>query len=272
VFVPDLTPLDDEFEVDAEGGDEEVLDETESPEDESDEQSNEDEAAPLTRAEFEAYKQAPPWLNDLKTIQGRMSSIEARLAKSDDPAVKQELLRELRAESGKTAELYEEALLALDESAYADPSVKEKLTANLAQRRKEQDAAKLRQEILDEIKPKSETPAATDYRADTAVQVWENTWVEAITSDDLDPDSPEFADVWKGVSQYVAAKDFKGANAYMKDSVGKLRAEAEAVRKRQAAKAAGRKSPAPGNGEAGPLDESRSTAERTQYLISQGII
>ena len=271
--MPDLTPLDDELEVGGEGEDEEVLDESLLPEGESDEQSDEDEAAPLTRAEFEAYKQAPPWLNDLKTIQGRMSSIEARLAKSDDPAVKQELLRELRAESGKTAELYEEALLALDESAYADPSVKEKLTQTLAQRRKEQDAAKLRQEILDEIKPKPEAPAAaSDYRADTSVQVWENTWVEALASDDLDPDSPEMKEVWKGVSQFVAAKDFKAANAFMKQGVNKLKAEAEAVRKRQAAKAAGRKSPTPGNGEAGPLDESRSTAERTQYLISQGII
>jgi hypothetical protein len=268
VFVPDVTPLDDELEVDS-VVDDEVEDE--SPEDESDEQSEQDEATKL-RAEFEAFKQAPPWLNDLKTIQGRMSSIEARLAKSDDPVVKQELLRELRAESGKTAELFEEALLALDESAYADPTVKEKLSAGVAQRRKEQDAAKLRQEILDEIKPKPSAAPADDYRADTAVQVWETTWVEAIQSDELDPDSPEFADIWKGVSQYVAARDFKAANAFMKDGVGKIRAEAVAARKRQAAKAAASKSPVPGNGEAGPLDESRSTAERTQYLISQGII
>jgi hypothetical protein len=266
-----MAPLGDEQ---AEGTEEEELElelETEetSPE-ESEEQPDE---ISVLRAEIDNLKQAPPWLNDLKTVQGRIAAVEARLTKSDDPATRQELLRELRSELGKSTDLYAEALSGLDETAFTDPAVKQRLNEALAQRRAEEARAALRDEVLAELKPAAPAAPVEDYRQAESTRVWETTWADVITDAGLDPDSPELGEVWKGVSPHVVKGDFKAANEFMKSSLASLRAEVEVAAKRQNAKRAGGKSPKPAEaGEIGPLDASRPSEDRIAYLRSIGAI
>jgi hypothetical protein len=238
---------------------------------ESDEQPKQDEvsaaAAPAATA-----TEPPAWLNDLKTIQGRMSAIEARLKRTDDPAANEKLLRELRAESSKSTGLLEEALLALDETAYADPAVRERLQKAVTQRRDDEARNALRDEILADLKPRAQSPT-DDYREREATKVWESTWADVIQDAGLDPDAPEFRPVWVGVSPFLSQNDIAGANAFMKSEVKKLRAEVQTATRRQNAKTAGGKTPQPAEpGEIGPMHESRSNAERMAHLRSIGAI
>jgi hypothetical protein len=256
-----MAPLDDELEADEIEEESEI----ESPE-ESEEQPDE---ISVLRAEIDNLKQAPPWLNDLKTVQGRIAAVEARLTKSDDPATQQKLLRDLRAELGKSTDLYAEALSGLDETAFTDPAVKQKLNDALAQRRAEEARAALRDEVLAELKPAAPQAPVGDYRTAESTRVWEQTWADVITDAGLDPDAPEFGDIWKGVSPHVIKGDFKAANAFMKTSLASFRSELEVAAKRQNAKRAGGKSPkASEPGDIGPLHESRSSEERIAYLRS----
>lgn len=264
--------LDDEDELEE--------DELDSSEDEDSEQPGEQDELSALRAEIQALKEQsarPPWLNELKTIQGRMSSIEARLQKSEDPATRQALLRDLRNEASKSDDIVAELLSGLDETAFTDPSVKQKAAQTLAERRQAAEREALRQQILDELQPKQDPKPnqqqVGDYRKAEGVRVWEATWTEVISDSGLDPDSEDLAPVWKGVSAYVAVGDFQGANQYMKKGLESLRADVNQAAQRQKAKnSAGKGSPKGTGDSVGPLDPSRPSKERIAHLQSIGAI
>lgn len=259
--------LDEELDLD-----EDIeLDEPEQPE---------DDVAAL-RARIDALEKSPPWLNDLKTIQGRMSSIEARISRTSDSDVKQELLRELRAESSKREEAIAEALSGLDESAFVDPAARQKIADLLTQRRDEESRAALREEILAELKPKDEEkPDTTEYNGENwmyhpTVQQWETGWHRTLTTAGIDIDAEELKPVWAKASELLFKHaDFKGADAALQEAVDKFREEQSTAARRQDAKrSAGRGTPkGSGGGDVGPLDPSRSLKERTEYLASIGVI
>lgn len=272
-------PLEDEEEA-VEGVDE--LEDTDTPSDESLDQSDEQEDDPIEslRAEIEGLKKAPPWLSEiqqtLKTEVGRIRSIEARLEKTDNPEREATLRKELSSKLSKSEQLIADLVSGLDETAFADPALKQRAAEALAQSKQEAREAELIQKLRSEMQPKQEPKAETENDWYTPiVQTWEGEWVDRIEEEGFDSAANgDFKDAWQMVAKTLREGGTRQeATAVMRLRLKELKDEREAAIQRQARKQAAKDSPkGAAAGKLGPLDASRSNAERVEYLRSIGAL
>ncbi len=261
------TPLDDD-----------VLEEDDPDiEEPSDMAETEDDIASL-RAEINALKaqaERPAWLNELKTIEGRVRSAEARLQRAESPEQQQALRSELERRLEDSNVLLHAMLNNLDDSAFTDPSIKAKAQQYLQQQQATAHEADLIQRVRGEIQNDQRQYAAQQQpTADWSpeVKVWERTRVKQIQKAGLDPDSADFAPVWLTAAASLANGDFDTADDVIDGHLSSLIQERSNAMQRTEAKNKAKGSPSAAGGTKGALDLSRSSSDRIAYLRSIGAI
>ena len=141
------------------------------------------------------------WLNELKTIEGRVRSAEARLQRAESPEQQAALRSELETRINESNTLIQAMLAGIDDSAFIDPSVKVRAQQYIAQQQQAAHEAALIQRVRNEIQGEAprQAPANNSDSSEwpPEVQVWERTRVKQIQKAGLDPDGEDWAPVWR---------------------------------------------------------------------------
>ncbi len=228
------------------------------------------------RAEIDTLKEQlkrPAWLNELKTIEGRVRSTAARLQQSDDPNKQQALRAELERRIGESNTLIHAMLNNMEDSAFTNPDVKRQAQAYLDQQQEAAKEAQLLQKVRDSVR--AEQPqAAPDTSGEWSpeVRVWERTRVRQIQNAGLDPDSEDWAPVWQAAAQSLVQSDFDTADDVIDAHIASSLSERANAIDRNEKKTRAKASPAASGGTKGSLDLSRPSSERIAYLRSIGAI
>lgn len=263
------TPLDDDIE--------EIDDVLEEPSDDAGVEEAIDDVAVL-RAEINSLKEQvarPAWLNELKTIEGRVRSAEARLMRAEDPQQQRTLRAELEQRINDSNTLIQAMLNGIDDSVFTDPSIKQKAQQYIAMQQQAANEAALIEKVRNEIRSEQPRQApqqeiAHDWSPE--VKVWERTRVKQIQNAGLDPDSEDWAPVWQAAAAALVNNDFDSADGVIDSHLSELMKEREAASSRNVAKSRAKSSPTASGGSKGALDPSRSNADRIAYLRSIGAI
>lgn len=229
------------------------------------------------KAEVAALKsqlEKPAWVNDLKTIEGRIRSAEARLQKTEDPTARATLQRELEAKLAESNELIATMLAGLDDSAFIDPSVKQRAQSVLNETREKQREAALIERIRSESAPApvQQPPESQTFTSEHLT--FEALWEDRIRDEGFDPDGDDWKAIWPQVGTlFRTGATTADASNLMKSHLKELKDERAAARTRtQAKRSAGGGSPR-GAGVAADIlsDPNRSRDERADYLRRQGV-
>lgn len=262
-----------ESEIPLDEVEDEVLDDIEEPSDSTDE----DDVASLKNeiAALRAQVERPSWLNELKTIEGRVRSAEARLQNAEDPRQRAALRTELEAKLDQSNALIQAMINGLDETAFTDPATKQRAQEYIGQQQQALREADLIQRVRGEIQNDQRQYAAqqqptSDWSPE--VKVWERTRVKQIQKAGLDPDSADFAPVWKTAAASLANGDFDTADDVIDAHLSSLIQERSNAMQRTDAKNKAKGSPSAAGGTKGALDPSRSSSDRIAYLRSIGAI
>lgn len=261
------TPLDDE-EVEVEATDSEV--------EEPSEEDVELDPVESLKAEVAALKsqlEKPAWVNDLKTIEGRIRSAEARLQKTEDPAARATLQRDLEAKLAESNDLLATMLAGLDDSAFIDPSLKQRAATILNENREKAREAAIVERVRSELTPPNPTEATESARVIEA-RAFNEMWEARIADEDFDPNGTEWASAWqRAVSLYNTGRPFTEIHEAMRTHLKSLKDERAAARSRTRAKrAAGNGSPR-GNGVPVDVlsDPNKSRDDKAAFLRSMGV-
>lgn len=259
--------------------DDAVLDDEDVVADEPTDEVDTEDSVESLRADINALKaqlERPSWLNELKTIEGRVRSAEARLQRAESPEQQAALRSELETRINESNTLIQAMLAGIDDSAFIDPSVKARAQQYIAQQQQAAHEAALIQRVRNEIQGEAprQAPANNSDSSEwpPEVQVWERTRVKQIQKAGLDPDGEDWAPVWRTAAAALVQGDFDTADEVIDSHLASLVAERTNAMERNVRKRQAKGSPAASGGAKGALDPSRSSADRIAYLRSIGAL
>lgn len=259
------TPLDTDEEVDdLELG-------LEEPSEEVDVDIDPVEALKAEVASLKSQLERPAWMDEFKANTGRIRSIEARLQKAEDPTDRTALQRELESKLSESNELLATLMTGLDDTAFIDPTIKQRAAALLNENREKAREERLLQKLRDENKP---APVVPQQDVPESHRVWELEWEDRIKEDGFDPDGADWSSVWPKVAMLLkSGGTLIDASAMMKSQLKTLKDERATARQRQTSKRnAGTGTPR-GTGTSVDIlnDPNKSRDERAAYLRSIGV-
>lgn len=249
-------------ELDSEEDSEEVLEQPEN--------TDEDDNPVVRKSDLAALNKS---LNDLSANVGRLSSMEARLKRVEDPATRTQLESSLRSDISATKELITSVISELDDSAFSTPETRRKLDKILAEASAKAEWDDRERKLLEKVQPQRQEPNRPEWITDT-VTTFEEDWADRITDEGFDPDSAEFKAAWQTAGNLLrSGRTIADARNVMKAHLKTLKDERAAARARNNSKKnAGGGAPRGGGAAVDILNDPLKTRdEKAAYMRSIGI-